>query len=108
MHVRQPEIPPLEEVSQLRMIQPEQSKYRRVNIVNVQRVLNGLKPEVIRSSDDLAAPDTASGHPHREPVGIVVAASAISRDSAHLLTVCYRRATKVTAPDHQRAVEESA
>src|SRR5215467_11058618 len=69
----QPEIPALEQVSQFLVIEPEQSKSGRVNVIDVEGVLHRLEPNLIGRANHLAAFDTAAGHPHVEAVGIVVA-----------------------------------
>ncbi len=53
-------------------------KHRRVDVVDVHRVLNGLEAEVVRHDIRHAALD-AAGKLHAEPVGLVVAAVIDSR-----------------------------
>src|SRR3954469_24407110 len=74
MHVRQPEIAPLKAISQLRMVKTQQVQKRRVQIMNVHRVLRGIEPKLIRLAQSQARLHTPSSHPHREGIGMVIAA----------------------------------
>src|SRR6266567_4514880 len=81
--------PALVAIDQFGMVQAHQPKDGRVQIVNVQRVLDGAQSELIGLADDLAAFDTAAGHPHREPGRVMVAAIAF---------LAHRRAAEFTTP----------
>ncbi len=62
-------------------------------------VLGGLETKFVRFAPGHAAPNTTAGHPHREAVMIVIATVAVFGR---------RRATKLTTPDDERIVEQSA
>ena len=48
MHIRQPEVTTLKFESQSLMIQPQQMQHRRMDIVNMRRILHCVEPKVIR------------------------------------------------------------
>ncbi len=78
------------------MIEPEQVKNGRMEIMDVDLVLAGIEPQLVGAADDLTASDAAAGQPHRETVRIVIAAVA---------SLGHGRAAELATPDHQRAVE---
>ena len=70
-----------------------------VQVVDMSGCFDGVHAEVICGPDRLSAPDSASGHPHRKPVGIVVSAIAFFR---------HRSPPEFAAPDDECFVEESS
>ncbi len=44
-----------------------------MKVVDVSRLVDGTKDELVRRSVDEAALDAAAGEPHREAIGVVVA-----------------------------------
>src|SRR5438105_1545130 len=74
--VSQSKIPTQIMVSQLEMIQPEQSQYGGVQVVQVDTILDGSQTDLVGRADGLAAFHAAAGHPYREAVRIVVAPRA--------------------------------
>src|SRR5262249_55039660 len=65
-HIRQAEIASLEAVRQLQVVEPEQVENRRVQVVNVDRVLGHIPANLVALADDLAALNAAAGRPDRE------------------------------------------
>ena len=67
----------------------------------MEALVDADRAELVGVADAGAALDAAAGHPHREAVGVVVAARA--------LRVFRRRlAAELAAPDHERLVEQAA
>src|SRR5438105_1986424 len=64
--VREPEVAAAVPVRQLRVIDAEQVEDGRVQIVHVNRFLDGLEPEVVRRAVNRAAFHATAGEPHRE------------------------------------------
>src|SRR5215208_176446 len=77
MDIRQPKIPSLKAIRQLRVIEAKQMQHRRVQIVNVNFVHGRVKAEVIRFAERDAAFDPTASEPHRETIRMVIAAIAV-------------------------------
>jgi len=58
------------------MIETHEPQNRRMDIVDMQPILNRAKAQFICLTDDLTAFDSSAGHPHREASGIMIAAVA--------------------------------
>ena len=56
------------------MVEAEEVQDRRVEVVDVDRVLDGLEAELVGGAVDVPAFDAAAGQPDREAPVIVVAA----------------------------------
>src|SRR3954447_13779533 len=69
-------------------------------------ILGRAEPELISSSDDLAALNPATRHPCRKAVGVMIAAGRVA--SAADTAIARRTATELTAPQNERAVEQPA
>src|SRR6185295_9336057 len=72
MHVGQAEVAPGAAEGEFFVIETEQGQNRGMKIVHVNFVLDGLEAELIGRAVDVAAPNTASRHPHGETVMIMV------------------------------------
>src|SRR5579884_4364314 len=72
MHVRQAEVAALEAVGQLRVIEAQQMQEGRVQVVDVDLVLDHVEAEVVGLAQRQARPEAAAGHPNGEGVGVVV------------------------------------
>ena len=81
---------------------------RRVQVVDVDLVLDGLEAELVGRAVDVAALDAAAGQPHREAVVVVVAAVDLAGVRAGRRQLDRRRAAELAAPDDQRVVEQPA
>ena len=86
------------------MIDPQQLQHRRVQIVDVDGILDDVVAEVVGAADGDAGAHAAAGEPHREGARMVVAAEEL-RAVAGLV---HRRAAELAAPDDQRVVEQPA
>ena len=69
--------------------------------LDVEAVLDGGAAEFVGLADAGAALDAAARHPHREAVGVVVAAGPLG-------VLGGRLAAELAAPDDQRLVEQAA
>src|SRR5260221_20361 len=98
-HIGQPEIPTAVAKSQSFVVEPEQVEHRRVKVVNVHAVLNRVIADLIGCAVNESAFHSTAGHPDRVPVRIVIPPISALR---------YRRATKLTRPDDERVLEQSA
>ena len=99
--VGQAEVAALEAVGQLRVVEAEEVEDRGLEVVDVDAVLDGRKPNSSVAPRIRPGFDAAAGHPHREGVDVVVAADVLA-DLAH------RRAAELAPPDDQRLVEQAA
>ena len=81
-------------------VEPELLEDRGVEVLDVEAVDLGPVAELVRLTDARAALDPATGHPHREAVGVVVASGALS-------VLGGRLAAELAAPDDQGAVEQA-
>src|SRR5262249_27051733 len=81
------------------VVQTHEMKNGRVQVVDVDAVLDGTEAELVRRPVGHAALDAAAGHPHREAPVVVVAAVA---------ALAGRGAAELAAPDDERVVEQAA
>src|ERR1017187_8501130 len=98
--VGQTEVAALRAEGQLGVFQPEEVQDRGLDVVDVNAVGDGGKPELIRLAQGQAGLDPSPGHPHRHGVDVMVAPDGFA-DLAH------GRAPEFTPPDHQRALEQA-
>ena len=87
------------------VVEAQEMQDRRLQVVDVDRVFDDVKPEVVGRAVDNARLDAAAGHPHREGLRMVVAAEAALEDG---MAFDHRRAAELAAPDHQRFVQQAA
>ena len=92
-HVGQPLIPTIVAESQALVIEAEQMKDRRVDVVDVRLVLGGAQAHGVRRADDLPAFHSAAREPHAEAVRIVVTTIA---------AFAHRHPAEFAAPDDER------
>src|SRR5262245_27883032 len=90
------------------MIETQQLEDRGVEVVNMNRIFNRPKPEIIRGSVNIAASDAAASHPHRKPVVIVVTPVDFSGIGAGSRKLDSGRAPEFTAPNHERVFKHAA
>src|SRR5579875_4027840 len=72
-----------------------------MQIMDVDNILDGVVAEIIGGTVGQAALDGTTGEPHRKTFDMVVAAWSS-------LALEHWRAAKLTAPDHQRIVQQAA
>src|SRR5689334_5233458 len=75
--IRQPHVAAVEQVRQSGVIDPKEVQYRGVKIVDRDGLLLRLITELVAGSDNLAALDPRSRHPHGHRPGIMVAPDAL-------------------------------
>src|SRR5689334_20578336 len=80
-------------------------KDRCVQVVNMDPVFSHVKAEFICFSNNLTCLDAASSQPHRESVGMMIAAPTLSSNAQRLNQ---RRATELASPDNQRTFQQAA
>jgi hypothetical protein len=78
------------EERELLVVQTQQVQDGCVQVVDVNGSFDGVEPELVRSADDLAALDAATGEPHAEAEGIVISTVTLFG---------LRGATELAAPD---------
>ena len=79
-----------------------------MQIVNMDRILDCLKPELIGSTMNVTAPDPAARQPHAEPVMIMIAAIDFAGVRPGSGQLDGGRPAKFAAPDNQRLVQHAA
>lgn len=99
MDVGQAEVPPGMPIREFRMVQAQQMQDRRVQIVEVDLVLDAVVAVFIRLTVGLACLGTSAGEPHRESVRVVVPAVRV---------LGRRRAPELSTPDHKRLVKQAS
>src|SRR5689334_5643808 len=87
MHIRQPELAALELERQLRVVEAEEMEQRCVQVMDVDAIGRGIESELIAFADREAGFHAAAREPHREGVGMVIAAVVAPLD--------HRSATKL-------------
>ena len=87
------------------MVETELVQDRRLQVVNVNWILGDAETEFIGRAVLEAAFDSAAGHPHREGVGIVIAAQNFALGRA---AFAERRPPKLAAPNDQRVFKQTA
>ena len=78
-----------------------------MEVVDVDRVLDGLEAELVGGAVDVAALDAAAGQPHGEAVVVVVAAVHLAGVGAGRGQLDGRRAAELAAPDDERVLEHA-
>ena len=104
MHIRQSEIAALEAERELFVVDAKCVQNRRVQIVNMDGLIDDVVTEVVSFAIDLPAFDATACHPHCEVARMMVATVVVFGQRS--LTV--DRAPKFSAPDHQRIIQHSA
>ena len=74
MHIRQPEIPALRAEREFGVLEPEQVKDGRLQVVNVDLVFRDREPKLIRLTKHKPRLDPPTRQKNREAIGIMVAA----------------------------------
>lgn len=69
----------LKEISQFLVVDAHQTKHRRMQVVDMDFIVNCGKTKIVRRPDRLSPGDTATGQPSAEPIGMVIAAGSSGR-----------------------------
>ena len=104
LHVREPEVSPLEFKDQPRVIDPQQVEDRGVQVEDLDRVLDDVVREVVGLAQGHAGLDSGAGHPDGEAARVMV--SPVVRRGELALRI--DRAAEFAAPDDQRVIQKSA
>jgi len=86
-------------VGQALVVESEAVEEGGVEIVDVDRVLHGLAPEIVGLPMDQASADAASGHPDGETLMVVVAAVVLAAVGG---------ASEFASPEHEGVFEQPA
>ena len=97
--IGQPKVTTTKPVGQSIVLHPKQVKYRRVKIVNMHSILDRMVSNFIRRAINEAGLDAATCHPDRVAIWVMIAPISTLRD---------RRPAKLTRPDDQRILQQSA
>ena len=98
---RQSTIQPLMLHRETPSVNPDAMEHRRVQIPNVDNVLNRVVTKFVGRSVRDSALDSSAGHPHRETFDVVIPPGAA-------LALKHRRAAEFSAPDNQRVIEHAS
>src|ERR1700744_5060270 len=104
-YVRQAEVPAAIPVSQLRVIYAHQIQNRGMDIVDMHRLLDGFKAEIVSGSINGASFHGPTGQPHGEAERIVIPALLHSPASSYFADWS---ATELRTADHERIFPETA
>src|SRR2546427_146613 len=77
-----------------------------MQVMHMDFVLRGSQANLVSGPDHLTSVDSATGHPHREAVGVVIS-SGLSNSTA-FDTIGERCTAEVSAPNHQSTFEQPA
>ena len=105
MHVGEPEVAALVAEGESLVVEAEAVQDRGLQVVHMHLVPRDMKAQLVGLTVADAPLHATAGEPHREGVGVVVAAH---RTAEHGAGLHHRRAAKLTAPDDERAVEHAA
>ena len=100
----EPLIEPLEFECKPRVIDAHAVQDGRVEIVQVDRILDRAIAEIVGLAVDGAGLGAAAGHPHRETTRVVVAAILVRAEAA----LAVDGAAEFAAPDDERVIEQAS
>ena len=99
MHIRQAEIPAAVPIRQLGMVESHEMQNRRVQVMHIHPILNGMYADIISGSVSQPPFDPTPGHPDRKSGVVVIAPfGPLSR----------RGPTKFSTPENQGFFKHSA
>jgi hypothetical protein len=88
---------PMMRIRQPLMVDPKQMQHRRMQVMDMNSILNSVIPKVICHSMSDPPLYATTSHPHRKPMVIMLATIPILR---------MRGPTKLSSPNHQRIVKQ--
>ena len=103
MHIGQPMIASLVAVRQSAMVDAQAAQHRRMEIVDVDRILDDVVREVIGLAERDAGLDAAAREPKREAARVMIAAIVVSGQRA----LAVDGAAEFPAPEDERVVEQA-
>ena len=104
MDVGEPIIAAFEPVGQLLVVDAQQVKHGRVEIVYVDRVFNHVVTEIIRGAEDQPRLDAAPGHPEGKTARMMVPPEVVLANLALRIS----GSPEFPAPDDEGVVEQTA
>ena len=104
VNVRQAEVAALKPIRELLMVDAEAVENRRVQVVDVHRVLDDVVAVVIGLAVADARFDSAAGHPNRVAATVMVATVVVLFN----LALAIDRAAEFTAPNDQCVIQQTA
>src|SRR5579871_5871256 len=99
MHIGQPHIPPAEPKCETFVVDAEQVKHGRVQVVNFNPAIDSLVAPLIGGAVHCARLDAPTCEPDSEAELVVIAA---------ITALCKRGAAELSCPHHQRGFEQAA
>ena len=79
MHIGEAEIPTGVAVSELLVVEAEETQDRGMQVVDVHRLLHGFESELVRRPVYLATLHPATGHPQSKSIVVVIPTVNLSR-----------------------------
>ena len=108
VNVSQPEVAATVVVSQALVIDAHQVQDRRMQVVNVDNVLDRMPAVLVGGAVDHSAAHAAAGQPHAETKRMMFAAVAFVLPLGVKRTLGRRCATELATPQDQRIVAQAA
>src|SRR2546421_508031 len=97
--IGQAEVTALKAIRQFLVVEAEQVQDRRLQVVDVDRLVDGVETQLVRSSVGKASLCAAAGEEDGEGVRVMIAAQVLAGRGAALAE---RRASELAGPDDQR------
>ena len=98
MNICQPHVASTEPIGQSFVVHSEEVEHCRVEVVDLDLVLDGMVAIVVGRAEDGAAFDAAAGQPDGESVRVVIAAVG---------ALGHRRAAELATPDHESRFQQT-
>src|SRR5262249_53452724 len=104
VNVGQSEVTALKAIGQLLVIDAHAMQSGRIEVVDVDRVLDDVVAEIVSLTVADAGLDAAAGHPDRVAAAMMIPTVILLLE----FSLAIDGATEFTAPDHERVVEHAA
>ena len=108
MDIGEAEVTAAVSVGEFLVIEAEKVEHRRVEVVNVDLVFDGLKSEVVGRAVNVPGFDSAARHPGGEAVVVVIAAVQFAGIGSFLWHLDDWSASKFAAPENKRFIEHTS
>lgn len=104
MDVCQPKVSSLESVGEFKVIDAEEVENGRMQVVDMDLVLDGVEPEIIGPPVHHAWFDAAASHPDGVSMGVMIPADLVGlQGSLH-----HGRPAKFASPEHEGFVQQTS
>jgi len=104
MDIGEPVVATLEAIAQSRVLHAHEVQRGGIQVMNVDWVFDDVIAEVVRLAEDVTLLHSCARHPHTEAAWMMIAPIVVLRECALRIG----RAAKLTAPDHERVIEQPA